>query len=104
MIWSHRPRAHLERELAVTDLVVYATARTADVRQRLECRGDGEIVRKLELLANVERTPREGLSAVVVTLMEPHLRETRQDRGDLRVTRAERLLLDRQQPLKQRPR
>ena len=104
VIRAHRAGAHFERSLAMTDLLVNATSCTIDLGQRLQSSRDGEIVRQLQLLANLQRAARECLAAVVVLLMQTDLRETRQNRRDLRMARAECLLLDRQQPLEQRSR
>jgi hypothetical protein len=104
MVRAHRAFAHFECTLAMTNLYVDATARRIDLGQRFERRRHGEIVRELQLLANLERASRELFAAVIVLLMEPHLRETRQDRSDLGMTRAERLLLDREQSREQRTR
>ena len=102
MIRAHRAGSHFERALAMTNLFVEVPARAIDLGKRFERCRDCEIVRQLQLLANLQRATCERFAAVVVLLMQADLREARQDRRDLRMARAECLLLDREQSLEQR--
>ena len=104
MVRTHGALAHCERALAMAKLLSHAAARRVDLGQRLERRRYCEVVRQLQLFANLERTPCEFLAAVVVLHVQPHFRQARQNGSDLGMTRTKRLLLDGKQPRKQRSR